>query len=192
MDINGSNITEIPEYAFRPIMGQQWNLKELTITGPIQRIDNFAFYDMPYWMRNITLGSLINHVSAHAFDMRVASYERLTIDLSDNILITSSFETGAFMDAKRPLFINLARNQITHLEEQIFLPLINLDIYNQINLDGNPLECNCHIMWLLKDKSKYERQVLNAVCINGKPLWDHSLDEVSECVEHETIISITD
>jgi hypothetical protein len=50
--INNINVTQIPDYAFRPLLGQQWNLKEITIYGPIQKIGNYAFYDYPSAIKN--------------------------------------------------------------------------------------------------------------------------------------------
>jgi hypothetical protein len=179
--INGINLTEIPEYAFRPLLGSQWNLKEISIYGPLQKVGNYAFYDYPYSMKNITLGTQINFISAHAFDMRGQSFERLTIKLSDNLLTASSFESGVFMNSKRPLFIDLSRNRITFLDENIFKPFIDNDIMNQIDVEGNPLDCDCRMKWLVSDGHKIEKQILNAICNDGKPLWSHTIEEVGQC-----------
>ncbi len=84
------------------------------------------------------------------------------------------------MDSKRPLLIDLSRNRLTFLNESIFLPLIGRDI-NQIDLNGNPLKCDCNIKWLLRDKNKVIKQILNAICTDGKPLLSHTLEEINAC-----------
>ena len=187
IEVNGVNVNAIPDYAFRPLMGSQWNLTNITIYGNLQKVGNYAFYDPSYWITKISLGNEISFISAHAFDMRTVSHGTLIIDLSDNHLTADSFEAGVFLNSKRTLKLNLSNNRLTHFDEFIFEPFLESNLMNQIDIKDNTLVCDCRMKWLLKNKANYEKQIFNAVCADGRPLWSLSVDEVLECKVNDVI-----
>ncbi|XP_054159749.1 uncharacterized protein LOC128957961 [Oppia nitens] len=189
INISGLNIYATPDYAIKPLLGNQWALKNLTINGTIHRIGKYAFYDSAYHLKHISIGNQIEYISSHAFDMRIASFERLTIDLSGNQLTGNSFEGEVFLNTKRTIYLDLSNNKLSHLDEFIFDPFLSLDIMNIVNVSGNFLHCDCRMKWLAKNRLKYKRQVVNALCSDGRPFWEQSLDEFNECKHNEIIDS---
>jgi len=188
LDVNSGEVTGLPDYAFRPLLGNQWNLTNIYIHGNLQKIGNYAFYDPSYWIRKIRLGQNINFISTHAFDIRSNSHQRLTIDLSNNQLTTDSFESGVFLNSKRPLFVNLTNNKLSHLDEFIFEPFLDLTIMNQIDVKDNPMVCDCRMKWLVKNSRNYQKQVVNAFCTDNRTLWEYSMEEINECKITDVIV----
>jgi hypothetical protein len=179
----GGNVTVIPEYAFKPLNGEQNNLTQLILRnsyeeGTIKTISNYSFYHLNN-LKSIDLGSSkIDHIPAHAFDFKKSSDATLDLNLSNNHLNGSSFERDAFLNAKRPMHINLRRNSIKFLDEVIFEPFFSLNSNNTIDLELNFLTCgDCRNFWLIRDNYKFKNRIIgNIECMkNGfldKSFWD--------------------
>jgi hypothetical protein len=70
----------------------------------------------------------------------------------------------------RPLKLFLRHNSgLKYLDERAFSTVLSngdtIDLYDTI------LECDCRMYWIYKDKS-YESLLLDAICTNGKSLYD--------------------
>lgn len=188
LSVSGVGLQEVPDFAFRPLLGTQWDLKNITIKGDLKRIGNYAFYDPAYWMTRITLGNQISYISGHAFDMRTSAHNELTIDLSHNQLTTDSFESGVFLNTKRQLFVNLTSNLLSHLDEFIFEPFLDQNLMNRLDIGDNPLVCDCRMKWLVKNRNQYERQVMNALCSDGRSFWSYTTEELNDCKTSDVLI----
>jgi hypothetical protein len=129
---------------------------------------------------------LIDHIPAHAFDFKNPSNITLALNLGSNNLNGSSFEKGVFLNAKRPINLDLSWNKINYLDETIFLSFLSLNSDNRIQLFGNLLSCSdCRSYWLIRDKDKLKNKFIGDVqCKDNnsgdvKSLWDGN--DFAEC-----------
>ncbi len=184
----GITIKSIPAHAFSNKNQDKLSFIDfipLSISDPyglIRTVGDYAFYNLKS-LKYIELShQKIDHISKNAFDFSKPSNNSLIINLSDNYLNELSFATGAFINAKRPLFIHLYNNQIQYLNESIFLPLLKLDKRNKINIGGfNPFDCDCRSQWLLRDKNHLINQIEGIQCRDGKSFWDKTDDDFENC-----------
>jgi hypothetical protein len=141
----------------------------------MNKISNYAFYELPN-LKYLTINAnKILKIFANSFDFEMPSNNLINIDLQNNKLNGSSFELEAFLGTKRAINLMLMFNEMTYLDEQIFEPLFNSDSRNIINLEGNPLLCDCRMFWLIREKDIIQNQLKNAICNNFANIW--SLDE---------------
>ena len=125
-------------------------------------------------------GSL-NHIPSNAFKIENRednTRKPLSIYLYGNPLNGSSFELGAFTHPslnKRKIFLEFYNNNITFLNETVFLPFLQNE-NNKIGwIYGNPLDCNdCRTAWICKKLSAKMRNKLNdnVQCKDGHLLRD--------------------
>lgn len=170
-----NSMKSFPSYAFtsenRQSRVESFRLRADSLT----QIPNYAFYEL-HNLKYISLKSdQISRIAAHSFDFEMPSNNIITIDLRGNQLTVSSFELEAFLGTKRPIHLWLQSNNLTHLDEKIFEPLLNSDQRNVIDLEDNPLICNCNMYWLLRDRDVYQSQLINGFCNSLANIW--SLDE---------------
>lgn len=171
-----NQLKTFPTYAFRNINGKQLKLEKLSIhSKSMNKISNYAFYELPN-LKYLTINAnKILKIFANSFDFEMPSNNLINIDLQNNKLNGSSFELEAFLGTKRAINLMLMFNEMTYLDEQIFEPLFNSDSRNIINLEGNPLLCDCRMFWLIREKDIIQNQLKNAICNNFANIW--SLDE---------------
>jgi hypothetical protein len=167
----GPKVSSIPEYAFRPLNGEQNDLTRLGLAkeyigggGTLSTISNYAFY----YLNNLNYIGLyrsnINHIPAHAFDFKKSSNVTLELNLGSNNLNGSSFEVGAFMNAQRPINLNLMYNKMQYIDEIIFGSFLSLNPENKIHITGNILSCSdCRSYWLVRDRDKFKNQIVGEV-----------------------------
>ena len=127
-------------------------------------------------MFNLTLGFL-----SYAFKIehREANIGKpLNIRLFNNPLNGSSFELGAFTHPslnKRKITLFLENNNITFLNEAVFLPFLQNENNKFAMLMNNPLDCDdCRTAWVCKKLSAKTRNKLYdyVQCKDGHPLRD--------------------
>lgn len=183
MHLELNNLQIIPSYAFRdlqPEQVQRIRLERLRIISrSLTQIPSYAFYELRS-LRFIKIQSAtgLQRISAHAFDIvQPSSTHQLKIDLRFNQLTEASFELDAFSRVNRPVLLQLAHNNLTTLQREVFERFLNLDQQNVLEVTDNPLECDCSVDWLLRDRPTYISQIRGAVCEEFADLW--SLDETA-------------
>jgi hypothetical protein len=105
---------EIPDYAFQDINGPQNNLKYLTFNYDkykISRIGNEAFASLPSLAFLSFKQIPIDNISAHSFDLSLASNDSLAINLNKCGISDDHIENGVFANTKRPLNIDLGKEK---------------------------------------------------------------------------------
>jgi hypothetical protein len=157
----------IPANAFSNI--NQNKLTHLEInSGLIASVGNRAFYYLNALNYLRLENQQLNKIAAHAFDLEKSSSVILDIYLNGNDLEDSSLEVNAFVGTNRPITLNLASNQLTHLKVDIFKPILSANINTKIDVKDNPFRCNCEVAWLVRQKTNYSARISNAVC-KGNP-----------------------
>lgn len=169
----------IPSVAFRDSSsGPKMRLERLYISSrSLTQISSYAFYYL-HNLRHIKIYSDLvglQRISAHAFDINQPSNHQLTIDLRLNQLTVSSFELDAFSAVGRPVRLQLSHNNLSTVPRSIFEQFLTVNSANEIHLADNPLDCDCAMFWILKDRSSYVNQVLYALCDDAYDVW--RLDE---------------
>ncbi len=155
------------------------------LIGAIKSIGNNAFSALTNLKFLNLYGLEIDHIPKHAFDFNVPSNQSLHINLGDNPLNGSSFEMGAFLNAKRPLNLNFFSRgaiKMDYLDGNIFLPFLKSDKRNILSFTREPsgfqFACDCLSHWLVKEKALIKDQVnLNIRCprnndFEGKTIWE--------------------
>jgi len=103
----------------------------------------------------------------------------LNINLDSNLLTSNSIQHGFIRSFQKlgelSLNIFLNNNQIQYLDEDVFRDLLSSSA-TSISLDGNAIQCNCRVKWLL-DAKRFDRawatlypRVEGAKCTDGNDL----------------------
>lgn len=186
INIVGTQITEIPSYAFKPLNGYQYKLKTAAIwLSPITKLGEYAYYYLDS-VNHITVSrSLIDYIPSHAFELRQESKEKIDIFLDNNHKLNgSSFGTDAFLNIRRPAIIHLWMDspvdELKFLDEKVFYPFLSASA-NSLELSNNTIDCNdCRNYWLNKDL-KLTQRIRELNCTNGKSFTDNS--NFQKCVQ---------
>jgi hypothetical protein len=142
----GTQISEIPSYAFRPIIGIQSKLSTIDFgQNKIEKIGNYSFYDL----ENLTLlsffGNPLKLISMDSFHFKNVSNQTFDLYLySINTLNGSSFAINSLSNIKRPTIIHLDFNHnLKFFDETIFVPFFESNPKNQIYLEPfTHLDCD--------------------------------------------------
>lgn len=94
---------------------------------------------------NLSLSN-ISYIHSYAFQDSVNIGE---IDLSSSLI--SNIDSNAFDNLTNISSLNLKGNLIRSFEKSIFQQLINSIKF--INLDNNPIQCDCTLEWYLEQRS---------------------------------------
>lgn len=180
-------LDSIPTHAFDANNETQTNLILIdfnSINMPLRNISsvgNYAFYNLNGLEYLNLQFQEINYIPVHAFEFSKASENKLYIRLFGNQLNDTSIEVGAFANAKRPLQINLQLNNFTYLDEKVFAPILLANKENSILVDLNPLECDCRMHWLTKNKEIFQNQLRDHDCKNHKRFWNLTETDFQNC-----------
>jgi hypothetical protein len=211
IEFSFTHLKSIPDYAFKSTYGEQKNLVLLRFDNSdphkpyIHAIGKYAFYELSN-LKIVHLGNqIIDFVPQHAFDFHKPSNNVLDLYLNNNTLNSSSFELGAFLNAKRPLNIDLSANpKLTYLDEKVFAPYFRINSTNSVYINEKQLVCDCNMYWLLKYKqfknqiklktttkdeiSEFSNRPLSEysytsdiICSDGKSLWNHNPIDFEKC-----------
>lgn len=148
-------------------------LKEIVITnGSITSIGTDAFADLSKLNRLQLTQNRIRQIKAFAFRTNYQSNVTLVIDLTENLLETSSFEINSLVGSKRPLKINFGLGgcnpKLKHLPENIFRPFLDENERNVVDVGRMcfSIICDCSMAWILDEK--YAFRMKNFRCQVGK------------------------
>jgi hypothetical protein len=173
IDISNTSLTEIPDFAFRPINGSQLSLRYIHINYNmnLNKIGNNAFNNLSSLSVLNLDNNNLNHISENMFNMS-NSESKLDLYLRSNLLNSSSFEMNAFSQLNRPTNLILYGNDITFIDQHIFEPFFRLHILNRIYYTRMGLDCNdCRSYWAFSN-SKYNNQTTDIYCSNGHIFTD--------------------
>ena len=171
IELTYNNLSEIPSQAFN---NNQTNLWHLTISGPsINKIGQRSFISLVNLKELHIGGTNIDFIPDFAFELKDSTNYPIYIYLDNSSMISSnSFAENAFANTRRPTLLNLNNNKITFLNETVFLPLLQANNLNKINMYGvQGFDCNdCENNWI-KTNSMFNKIVL-LKCSNGNELDD--------------------
>lgn len=117
----------------------------------------------------------------------------LNLNLENNRLQSNTIQSGFIHSFNQPseLSVNifLNHNNLTHLEYDVFHPLLSSP-ETSIDVAGNPVLCDCRVKWIL-DAKRYDRtwstlfpRIENAICDDSSDLVrDYYNPELNNCAE---------
>lgn len=117
----------------------------------------------------------------------------LNLNLENNRLQSNTIQSGFINSFNKAselslnLFLN--NNNLTHLEHDVFSPLLSSP-ETSINVAGNPLLCDCRAKWIL-DAKRYDKnwstlypRIENAICNDGSDLVkDYYNPDLNDCAQ---------
>jgi len=170
----GTQISEIPSYAFRPINGIQSKLSEMSFSyNKIEKIGNYSFYDLKNLTRLIFQENPLKLISMNSFHFKNVSNQTFNLRLDNiNTLNGSSFAINSLSNIKRPTTINFDSDpNLKFFDETIFLPFFESNPKNKISLTMH-IDCDdCRSHWLVKE-SKYLERFDQIKCLNGNDIMN--------------------
>ncbi len=172
LSLSGTQISEIPSHAFRPINGIQSKLSRIFFeTNKIEKIGNYSFYEL----KNLTVLFFENNplklISLDSFNFKDPSNQTLNLYLSlVNTLNDSIFTINSLSNIKRPTIIYLSRDpNLKFIDQTIFQPFFESNPKNKIGSNsgtGIAIDCDdCRSYWLLKE-SNYLKRFDQISCLN--------------------------
>ncbi len=173
LSVEGTQISEIPSHAFRPIIGIQSKLLQIHfIDNKIEKIGNYSFYDL----KNLTIlsisGNPLKLISMNSFNFKNVSNQTFNLFLNTiNTLNGSSFTINSLSNIKRPTIIYLGSDpNLKFFDETIFLPFFESNPKNKIVYYSNTsiaIDCDdCRSHWLVNE-SNYSERFDKIECLNG-------------------------
>lgn len=183
-------LVSISSYAFYELS----HLRHLTISSGVglKHLSAHAFDVTPLSLPLLSLSSSAGPSHHHQHRYHYRNYlEPLTIDLRSNQLTESAFEPDAFarvgggneqQQPQRFIRLQLGNNNLTRLRAEYLKAFLDASQENVVHLQGNQLECDCEVYWLLSNRATYVNQVHNAICSGYINLWMLDEHEFRECV----------
>jgi Leucine-rich repeat (LRR) protein len=169
ISITFSKLEEIPENSFRPLSGQQNNLKNINFfNNNIKKIGNNAFQHLSSLKELNLFHNQIDHIQKDSFRfLNKTSLSNLI--MGSNPLNSSSFESGALSYLTGPLFLELGSDNLKFLDQHIFEIFFLNNEGNKIREDN--LDCeDCRSSWLFKNQ-KLAHQIDRLTCFNDTKLF---------------------
>ncbi|XP_030645092.1 leucine-rich repeat and immunoglobulin-like domain-containing nogo receptor-interacting protein 4a [Chanos chanos] len=89
-------------------------------------------------------------------------------------------DSGAFQGLAYFRLLNISSNRLVTLEEPVFHSLGSLQV---LRLDGNPLSCDCRLLWVLRRQLHLDFDGRPPVCaapeqVQGRTFWDFTESEL--------------
>lgn len=170
--ITSSGLTQVPGNAF----GQLNMLDTISLeNNAIDQLGLNAFGSLPR-LRNLNLsGNKLTEVKNGQLKLQTEK-NPVVINLANNKI--ASIETGAFSNFKEvPSELNLERNNLQTLEEDVFSPLlVRMKSMRKaaLKLRGNPFICSKHSMdWILQRSSQYMKIIRGLECVDRRSPLDN-------------------
>lgn len=187
LDLSDNNFTAVPTASLAKLS----NLTKLRLSGNfINAVPPVAFRGL-FHLRFLHLNGLeiLKIIDSRAFVDNI-NLERVWLD--DNIAL-ANLPTRLFHGNPHVTHVSIKNNQLTTLEATHF----PLDQLKHLRLGGNPLECNCSLLWLWRlehDQKKFAKSgnktdkpqdglLIDSDsirCAGPEPLKDTLLEETTE------------
>jgi len=169
-----TNITEIPDNAFRPIIGYQNKLKNLQLVGNIQKLGNDAFYNLNSLESLQIYGNSIKSISPNAFNFKEESNKQFYLYVDYFLLSVFNSDIVTFANLKRPTTIAVVCQKSpclnTYLDEKVFTRFLDSNEKNHVSsygADYEQLDCNdCRSSWIIS--KNYSQRFADFRCNDGK------------------------
>jgi len=156
------------------------NLSYIDMQGNrIREIGPRSFYGLPAIQRITLDNNFITRITNETFLFQEERSKLLLIFLRNNNLTAESFDPLAFTNTDKTIFLYLNGNQISHLREDIFKPMLDQKNDLFIALWSNPFSCDCRSKWLLQEKIYYRKRLHGIKCVNKKEIWDLEEQELT-------------
>jgi hypothetical protein len=172
LQLDGTQITEIPSNAFQPLKGSESKIQFICFNNsPIKKIGNDSFYGL----KNLTLlsfdGTSLEFISSNAFHIENQTNEFLIIYLDNTKSLNgSSFDINSLSSFKRQTTIYMGNSpNFKFFDEKIFRLFFEADQRNKIVLFENLLiDCDdCRSHWIVKETNYLKRfDLLPLKCLN--------------------------
>ncbi|XP_043679296.1 chaoptin-like [Vespula pensylvanica] len=146
LDISNNNYSNIPKY----LSSENYPLlNTLIVSGNL--IKNLTFYSKlklrSFVANYITLLEKINNDAFLNLEAPINDCINLTITNNKKLI---SIDERA-LDNMNVCFVDLSNNNINYISPKLLLSNNTLKMSNGIDLQGNPLACNCSLQWMLND-----------------------------------------
>jgi Leucine-rich repeat (LRR) protein len=182
LKINDTKINRIPDFAFKKYF--QTSLTTIDFQNNlISTIGKNAFQGLTQ-VESINLAhNQISFIDGEAFslDKGINSEFVLNIDLSNNLLTSTSFNKTAFSNIKRPVSILFAKNNLKALDENIFKPLLEEFALTKLDLRDNPFNCDCSAKWIVMLPNDQKEKIISMVCEDGRNIMDFTIKDFENC-----------
>ena len=176
--LSHNQIEGLPEGVF----GQSSSLPQLSYLdlqgNRIKHLGRNAFHGLPSIQRITLDNNFITNITNETFLFNEEKSKLLLIFLRNNNLTAESFEPFSFTNTEKTIFLYLNGNQISHLREDIFKPMLDLKNDLFIALWSNPFSCDCRSKWLMQEKSYYKKRLHGIKCLDKKEIWDLEEEEL--------------
>ncbi|CAG2163012.1 unnamed protein product [Oppiella nova] len=183
LTITDTNYDRISKNAFSK--SEQICLKKILFNNnEITHIESCAFFQLQALCVIDLSHNKIRKIQDLSFAIKHPSHQRLLINLHSNNLTDSSLSPLAFHGINRPIFLILSDNLLTHLEENIFAPLLlKPDNSNTVVLSYNPLVCDCRFQWIVRNRHLLQGDKIRGqpLCHDGRSIWSYSLHDLKPC-----------
>lgn len=169
-----------------PKLRQIW----LNVNG-INKIEDNAFHKLDELNFLSLMNNQLHNITPLTFAFNAHSDVPLTILLWMNSLTDDSFENGAFSNTHRPVKLDISQNKLTSLAEGVFRDIVK-DTKSYLNVEGNPLICDCRLKWLFQED--YIDRVKGLACIKQtKSIVLDQSDDLENCNDNEgnSMLSVT-
>ncbi len=181
LTITETNFDRIAKNSFAK--SNQMQLRKLILNkNEITHIESCAFFKLKRLCVLDLSNNKIRKIANHAFAIESSSNTRLFINLHSNNLSNTSLSIGSFLQINRPLFLIISDNLLTHLDEQIFGPLLLGSNNATVVASYNPFVCDCRFEWIVKNRQQlYGKLLGNPLCHDGRSIWNFSIDQLKKC-----------
>ncbi len=172
--VEATQITEIPSYAFRPIIGIQSKLSRIDFdSNKIEKIGDYSFNEL----ENLKILSFnknpLKLISMNSFHFKNVSNQTFELHLNSiNTLNGSSFAINSLFNIQRPTLIYLNDDpNLKFFDETVFRLFFEFNPKNKIiSFNTTKLDCDdCRSHWLVKE-SKYLERFDYIKCLNGNDI----------------------
>ncbi|CAL4106808.1 unnamed protein product, partial [Meganyctiphanes norvegica] len=151
------------------------NLRILNVSPYIESFSGDSFLDLTQLEEIHLSNNNIGDLGAGQITLNSEKFSYLYLQNCSIADIHPEAITGV-MSTRLKVF--LEHNHLTQLQEEVFRPLTDhmLDGWGELELEDNPLICDCNMYWLLSNQTLLDN-VRTGTCDDGTPLKDVDISE---------------
>ncbi|KAI1291969.1 Oplophorus-luciferin 2-monooxygenase non-catalytic subunit [Halotydeus destructor] len=171
--LSNNQLEGLPEGLFNQVV--LTNLSYVDLSGNnITELGRKSFAKLPELSRLNLDNNQITKLTNETFSFDQEESAMALIFLRYNNLTADSFEKGMFLDVEKTVFVYMNHNQITHVDEAIFRPIVEAKNDLFFALWNNPFECDCRSKWLLELPDYFKKRFHGIKCQDKREIWDYS------------------